>query len=279
MKFTLFTSVSTKSALVLASLAAPLSGATLLDSFTGNALNPAIWDPTPFLENQGTITPANDRLEFTAGPGSALIDSNHYATYTSFNLVDGFNNWSTQVSANFAPLADFGTFAANEAVFLTFGIENSADTSDNIELSFAAGDPFGTGAGKSLRNVLKTDDVNTLTGSQSFFGDIGALDLQISYNTATGLISVGFDDGTGSVNIADYDISAWNLGTDQDFNVFVTGAAFSNSGTVQSGTFDITSGEAYFDDFIVDTAVVIPEPSVMVLGALSLLGLLRRRRA
>lgn len=268
------------SAFVLTSLATPLSAATFLDTFSGNALNPAIWNPTPFTENQGMITPTNDRLEFTAGPGAALIDSNHYGTYTSFGLLNGLSDWTAQVSANLAPLADFGTFPANETLFLTLGIENSADTSDNIELSFAAGDPFGTGAGKSLRYALKTEDVNTMESSQNLFGDVGAVDLEISYNAASGLVSVSFDDGTGSVSLANYDISAWNLGSDEAFNVFLTGGAISTASTIQSGTFEITSGEAYFDDFSATlTDAVIPEPSTAVLGALAMLGLLRRRRA
>lgn len=280
MKFALLTSLTASSAFVLASLATPLSAATFLDSFSGGTLNPAIWDPSPFTENRGTITAINDRLEFTAGPGGALIDSNHYGTYTSFGLVNGLSDWTAQVSANLAPLADFGTFPANEAVFLTFGIENSADTSDNIELSFAAGDPSGTGAGKSLRSALKTEDVNTTESSQNLFGDVGAVDLEISYNAASGLVSVSFDDGTGSVALADYDLAAWDLGSDEAFNVFLSGSAISTASTIQSGTFEVTSGEAYFDDFSATiTDAVIPEPSTAALGALAMLSLLRRRRA
>ncbi|MGJ8723669.1 MAG: PEP-CTERM sorting domain-containing protein [Roseibacillus sp.] len=260
-----------------ASFTALSHGVILVDTFDGG-LNKAIWDETPFIENNGEISPTNDRLEFTASPANDLIGANHYASYASYNVLTANQGWCVDVLAYLSPTEDFGKFSANEAVSIYISIENTNNSQDNLEISLTAGDPLGTGTSdKLIRAGLTNDGTETTPLIAGMLGSIGATDLKVSFDPNTNLATISYDTGSGAVVLGDHDLSAWDFDEDKNLTFSLGGGAFSTDGTLQSGTVEVNSGQAFFDNLTIDNNKV-PEPSTIALGTLGLLALLRRKR-
>lgn len=254
-------------------------GVIISDSFTGG-VNATFWDGPPTLENDATIAPANNRLEFTAGPAAGLVDGNHFANYFATNSLSGNQSWSVSVVTFLAPVNDFGTFGPNEAAGLTLSVQNSNNTQDNLEVTLAAGDPFGSGTSDvQIRAGLKNDGTDEAPLVSGLLGSIGATDLKLNHDHTTGLVTISYNSGSGDVILGSHDISGWDFDSSKNLTLGLGGGAFSTDTTIQSGTFEVASGEAYFDDLVVNTNTNIPEPSVIALGGLGLMALLRRKRS
>lgn len=264
--------------LVTASLTSMTQAVILTDDFTGG-LNPTLWDGSPFIENSGMISAVNDRLEFSASPAADLFDANHFGSFSASSVVSGNDSWTVDVLSFLAPTGDFGTFGLNEAIALTLTIENTNNSQDNLEVSLVAGDPFGNGSSdKQIRVGLRNDGSDETPLVSGLLGSIGATDLKLSHDATSGLVTISYDTGGGEVVLGSQDISAWDFDADKNLTLALGGGAFSTDTTIQSGTIEALSGEAYFDNLVINSDTSIPEPSSLALGTLGLLAFLRRKR-
>lgn len=207
---------------------------------------------------------------------------------TSGTFPNGWVGTSTFNAGGFASGSADAGMSSGGSITQDFSGGPSIDTSENydFQLDFA----FRTGAISTttdqrfrLRNNNNVGDIITLGFETAATG--GGTALSAFSGTWSTVLDVAFASGTTyyfRVIGSDWDNASrsYTIGYSTDGTSFTTSAPITSfhgtpGGTVDFETFRVEAGTTTTR---IDNVSVIPEPSVALLGSLSLLGLLRRRR-
>jgi hypothetical protein len=267
--------IPTIAALAALTIANPTSASTLLfaDNFNEAAQNDnaANFNDNLASTQSGTIVAGGPISYTTVGGGNATQHSNGgtQMTLATFPGEFGSNFGRVSLNYNFAGIAN----SLDQALVFSFNLVSvfgyAGDTTEWV--SFTIGEtqmPFITDgyAGALFRANGGTE---TWAGGAAVGGtpSWSANDLVSITLSGAGGVGSGFEGGS---TFAQIQIGANNIGT---FNVGSRSTAFL---TFSASNNNSTFGGANFDNLSV---TAVPEPSAALLGGLSVLALLRRRRA
>jgi|GEM_PF-7090879 len=162
-----------------------------------------------------------------------------------------------------------------------------------VEVSSPLGDPVDAMAYVGWIDTT-TADLTTLEGIMSAFQPLGSFTANYAgtYSGLWGDQQINFTDadGVAGQNVFHLFVNGFDFGLIEDTTVQyladsaipnsnsapITNAKFGTGITVHAGAYSATGGTNTASEF--NLAQGIPEPSVMLLGSLGVLGLLRRRR-
>ncbi len=239
-----------------------VAGAAVSDNFNDNAQGPE-WGKVVDAVTQLNIVEQNQRLEVIA---TGSTNPNNDALYLS-NGPNGFllstaSDFDIQIDFVIDPTIASTSAGPGSALGLVFGI--GRDLPDGTD-SAAVGVGFlniGFGGFLTSSAGYRIDDVETLIPIAS---PVTAGTFKITYTTLTDQLML--DNGNVGLLLMNLVRTTWNAD-----EVYVSFGARGNG-------FDISSGQAYFDNFTIVSGAVLPIPepvSIALLGLATPL-LLRRR--
>ncbi|MBK1826841.1 hypothetical protein [Haloferula rosea] len=263
------------------------------DDFSSGAIDGTKWDLGSLSEeDSGSFeTTADGALGFvTAG---SVTGVRPIARLQAISTLPQTSDWTLTVTMNIGDLSDLSSgFGDGDGAALTVQIASAYDNGDRLEVNLAAIN-FG-GATQAVRSADRLDP--GAPGGEDSGGNINDPIVPVGDGTAsTATIILSYDATTQKTNSAyrfnggplttfgfESDLSEWTTGVGDLFVFKIEGSAgnFGGGGGLV-GPVDLDEGELAFDNVrLEDTATAlpaVPEPSVTLLGALGVLGLIRRR--
>lgn len=228
------------------------------DQFDDNVLGPQ-WTLVEDSPSTLNVIEQNQRVEVIANdPPSANIDA-IYLSDVSFRMSTAAD---FELAIDYVYNTPTGIGSAGDAIGLVFGIGRDLDGTDSAAVTRGKGNT-GFGLFSSNAVVWRVDDAQSTDFGVAGPGDSGTM--VIRYESATDDLYLGFD-GFSLFLLDDLVVGQW-----------AADAVFISFGARGEG-FVINSGEAYFDNFVVnDGTILIPEPATAGLLGIAALALLSRR--
>ncbi len=238
-------------AMVIVTCLAAVSFATLpSDNFNDNSMDTSLWTLVEWDPTNGWLDETNARLEMRAT--TAADDA--AALYIS-------NNWGFLTTSDFSLRLDFHNSSTAEASVF-FGIAKDAENDVWFDAAYEGGEAW------FCWDAL-VDDEEFDFGEKERTSSDGTF--YISYDAGEDelyLSEVGYWSGNAWATIPDLLQDAWGgdpIGVLMGGDIWASGTA-------------IDSGDAYLDNFVVDSGNVVPEPVTVVLLGLGTLALIKTKR-
>ncbi|MBL7220212.1 MAG: PEP-CTERM sorting domain-containing protein [Phycisphaerae bacterium] len=234
----------------------PAGAATRTDDFADGVIDASLWVTPPDIRDDCDLTEINGRLEFT---GSLVPFSEPRAQMDSQAVGHQDLDWTTMVDMFIdGDNSQYPGIAVTDGIVSTVvvrpsGAASQANGEDRVEMNFAfldVGNFGGSGWDHGLRFNGRTNDSDdqeiVLTGHPSAL----QVTMKLDYSAASRTISGSYDSGSGFVSLGTpVDTSAWGMAPEEVFGISVEASAGGMSGEETSGTFQIDSGQLYFDNF------------------------------